>query len=330
MGSIYYRGPKRIQNRKFPIILLLLDLLVVTFFFGKNLTKSSTREVLGKEDVVQTENIPPVPILPTLSTTPINFANPSIPLERAVQDALIGSNGSYGIIIKNLKTGEYYFSNEHLSFSSASLYKLWVMAETFRQIENGTLNENDILSSDYKTLNSEFGITPENKDFESGPISLSVKNALNKMITISDNYAAYLLTHKVKVTNIASFLQANGFTESIVGTNTDYPTVTASDIALFFEKLYNKQLINDQYSNMMLELLKSQKLNSKIPKYLPDTSIAHKTGELDKYTHDAGIVYTQSGDYIIVILSKSDNPGLAKNRISDISESVYGYFTRDL
>jgi beta-lactamase class A len=329
MGPIYYRGPKRNQNKKFPIILLLFDLLVVIFFFGKNLTKPSSEAVLGKEDVAQTENIPPIPILPNLSPTPTNV-NPSIHLEHAVQDALIGSYGSYGIVVKNLKTKEYYFSNEHLSYSSASLYKLWVMAETFRQIKNGTLSENDILSSDYKTLNSEFGITPESKNFEAGPISLTVKNALNKMITVSDNYAAYLLTTRIKLTNIANFLKNNGFNESAVGTKISYPKTTASDIALFFEKLYDKKLIDEVYSDKMLELLKAQKLNSKIPKYLPDTSIAHKTGELGSYTHDAGIVYSQSGDYIIVILSKSDNPGLAKNRISFISESVYGYFISDL
>lgn len=77
----------------------------------------------------------------------------------------------------------------------------------------------------------------------------------------------------------------------------------------------------------MLELLKTQKLNNKMPKYLPqDTVIAHKTGELDKYNHDGGIVYGANGDYIIVILTKTNASDLAANRISNISEAVFNYF----
>ena len=77
----------------------------------------------------------------------------------------------------------------------------------------------------------------------------------------------------------------------------------------------------------MLQLLKIQKLNNKIPRYLPkDTVVAHKTGELDPFTHDAGIVYTPNGNYIIVVLSKSDDPDLAENRIADISKNVFNYF----
>ena len=47
----------------------------------------------------------------------------------------------------------------------------------------------------------------------------------------------------------------------------------------------------------MLELLKAQTLNDKLPKYLPDQVImAHKAGELDDVSHDAGIVYSPAGD----------------------------------
>jgi beta-lactamase class A len=330
MKPIYYRGPKRRQNKKFPIFLLFLDLLLLIFFFGKYLNRPPTENVLGRQDSAPVEEISPYPTALPLSPTPTAHAGQSVRLEHAVQSALIGSHGSYGIVIKNLKTKEYYFSNEHLRFPSASLYKLWVMAEAYRQIRDGVLKDNEILSSNYETLNSEFKITPETENYKKGAITMSVKDALKKMITVSDNYAAFLLTLRIKLTNITSFLEVNGFDESVVGINGNYPTTTAFDTAFFFEKLYNKQLVNEASSDKMLELLKAQRLNDKIPKYLPETIIAHKTGELGSYTHDAGIVYLQNGDYIIVILSKSDNPNLAKNRISNISESVYGYFTSDL
>jgi beta-lactamase class A len=76
-----------------------------------------------------------------------------------------------------------------------------------------------------------------------------------------------------------------------------------------------------------LTLLKAQKLNNKLPKELPkNTVIAHKTGELDMVSHDAGIVYAQNGNYIIVVMSETSLPVAANERIADISKGVYEYF----
>jgi beta-lactamase class A len=54
--------------------------------------------------------------------------------------------------------------------------------------------------------------------------------------------------------------------------------------------------------------------------------MAHKTGELGQVSHDGGIVYTEKGDYIIVVLSESTLPKGAEERIANISKDVYAYF----
>ncbi len=82
----------------------------------------------------------------------------------------------------------------------------------------------------------------------------------------------------------------------------------------------------------MLDLLRWQKLNTKIPKYLPENLIiAHKTAELDEFNHDVGIVFAPSGDYIIVVMSKSDISSryLAEERIAVVSREVYKYFNEN-
>lgn len=316
MEKIYYvRGSK---NRRGKNTFIILSFFTVLFFLVFFLVQVATKK----------EN-PPREILSSHSTPLLQEAKNSKQLEEVVQNALIGTKGNYSIAIKNLKTGEEYYLNEHTRYDAASLYKLWVMAETFEQIKNGKLKENDVLAEDPEKLSEKFNIDPKLLELESAKekVSLSVSDALEKMIDISDNYAALLLTSKIRLSNIASFLKINGFNESTVGSNKNLPAATAHDILLFFEKLYNKQLINDKYATLMLQLLKTQRLNAKIPKYLPkDIVVAHKTGELDEYTHDAGIVYAPNGEYIIVVLSKSDNPSLAANRISNVSEAVYNYF----
>jgi beta-lactamase class A len=241
----------------------------------------------------------------------------------------VGTYGNYGIVIKNLKTGEQYSLQENTEYEAASLYKLWVMAEVYEQIKNGMLSDDDVLSEDVAVLNEKFQIPSESAELKDGKITLSVHDALEKMINISDNYAALLLTEKIRLPTISLFLKDNGFSQSSIGEDGKLPMTTPHDIALFFEKLYNGQLIDPDYSNKMISLLEEQKLNDKIPKYLPDAiAVAHKTGELDAYTHDAGIVYANGYDYIIVVLSKSDNPELAAIRIANVSEAVYNYFER--
>jgi len=245
-------------------------------------------------------------------------------LENVVQNTLRGTKGIYGIVIKNLKTGEAYFANEHRVYQPGSLYKIWIMATAFDQIKNGKLKEDEVLKEDVIVLNNKFNIASEEAEMTEGTITLAVNQALRQMLTISHNYASLLLTTRIKHSPVRYFLTQNGFRESSLG---EPPKTTPYDIALFFEKLYKGKLTNLEYSNKMLSLLKEQKLNDKLPKYLPqNTIIAHKTGEIDFFTHDAGIIYSPNGDYLIVVLSESDSPPQAKERIAEVSKAVYDYF----
>lgn len=252
-------------------------------------------------------------------------------LQQVVEKAMSQTKGRYGIVIKNFKTGESYFLNEHQPFDAGSLYKLWVMAKAFSNIQKGVWRKEQVLTEDVATLNDKFSIASDSAEQTEGTISFTVHDGLNQMITISHNYAALLLTEKLKLSNIAAFLKENNFNESKVGTKGEVPLTTPSDMALFFEKLYKTQLANQEYTNEMLDLLKRQELNDKLPKYLPaKTVVAHKTGEIGWFSHDVGIVFSEKGDYIIVVLSESDSPAGAEDRIAQISKAVYEYFNSNI
>lgn len=302
------------------LILILVGVIIMYIAFNKfmkNEPKNSTRLIT-----------PSTSAQPTVSP-PINedaqIANES--LKDIVENALLGTKGTYGIVVKNFKTGETYYANEHRVYEAGSLYKLWVMATAFNKIRTGAWKENQVLTEDVAVLNDKFYIDPDLAEQTEGAITLSVDQALEQMITISHNYAALLLTEKLKLSSVATFLKENNFNESKVGTNGEAPTITPNDTALFFEKLYRGELINQEYSNKMLDLLKRQQLDDKLPKYLPQSVvIAHKTGEIGGFTHDAGIVYSPNGDYVIVVLSESDSPPGAEERIAEVSKAVYTYF----
>lgn len=246
-------------------------------------------------------------------------------LQKVVNNAISNATGTYGIAIKNLKNGESYYLNAHRVFEPGSLYKVWLMEVVFNQIQNGKLTEDETLSQDVQVLNREFDIDANNAELTDGTITLNVKDALEQMITISHNTAALLLTEKVQLSSIENFLVQNNLDESAIG---EPPRTTAFDMALFFEKLYAGQLANADNTKEMIDLLKRQTLNNKLPKYLPqDVTVAHKTGEIDYLSHDAGIVFSEKGDYIIVVMSESDYPPGAQEWIAQISKAVYDYFT---
>ena len=323
--SINQLQKKRARKKKVRIVwALVIGLVIINYtanhFFKKPQPKAQQTEILSaSQSIKESPN-------PASTEVPLMVSNS---LKEAVENSLSGTKGTYGISIKNIKTGESYYSNEHRVYEAGSLYKLWIMATTYKQVQQGILTEDQVLSEKVATLNRKFDIDPDLAEMSSGGISLSVKQALTQMITISHNYAALLLTEKLKLSTVASFLKDNGFSESIVGTDGAAPTTTSSDIAKFLEKLYKGELANKETTEKMLTLLKNQKLNDKLPKYLPDdTIIAHKTGELDYFSHDAGIVYAPSGDYLIVILSESKSPPGAEDRIALLSKAVYEYFSK--
>ena len=262
----------------------------------------------------------------------------SSPLGKITQEDLLDHGGDWAVVIKNLKTGEEYSLNKDQDFHSASLYKLWVLAVAESQIQGGTLKLSDKLSAKKKDLDVALELIPNEEAVSPTPgdpnapsptpspedtavISMTVGDALNQMIKVSDNYAALLLVQKIGVKNIDAFIAQNGYTESGFGSP---PTTSANDIALYLEKLYKGGFVGNEE---MINLLRKQEINDRIPKYLPKgTTVAHKTGELDGAKHDAGIVFTQKGDYIIVVMSQTDNETAAAEHEALFSRDVFNYF----
>ena len=245
-------------------------------------------------------------------------------LKNIVESSMVGANGSYAIVVQNLKDPkDAYALKEHDEFETGSLYKLWIMAAVFKEIAKGTLQEDSQLSEDIAVLNERFDIGSDSAEMNDGVITFTVSDALKQMITISHNYAALLLTEKIGLSTVGKFLKDEGFSESKI----DPPKSTAYDIAKFFEKLYDGELGTSENSKKMIVLLKQQELNDKLPKYLPDgVDVAHKTGELGLISHDAGIIFSGHGDYVIVVLSDTDYPPSAEDRIAQLSKAVYTYF----
>lgn len=311
-----YSVRRKKSRKRFYFLVGVVSLISIFFIFSG--TKDEEKKTVKKNEVSESK------VLAEQTSFNKNA------LGGVVASSLRNTQGSYAVAVINSNTRESYFLNEQRTYDAASLYKLWVMATVFQQIEAGNLNDDTVLEVDVAELNKKFHIASESAELTEGTMNFTVASALRQMITISHNYAALALTEKIRLSTVEKFLENNGFSGSRVGKANALPVTTASDTALFFDKLLKGKLAGPESTAKMVELLKGQRLNNKLPRYLPsETVVAHKTGELGLFTHDAGIVYLSDGSqYIIVVLSESVYPPGAEDRISQISQNVYRYFTR--
>lgn len=306
---------KRIRKFFISTLILLICLFAFLFIFKKIRSNTLSQEIISP--LAQSFNASVDAVKKIINPSSLDFV---------VKKSIAGKSGMYAVAIKNLKTGEAYYLSENKQFESASLYKLWVMVVAFRQIEKGQLDPDKILVEKISDLNNEFNIATDEAELTEGSIELSVGRAINQMIIVSNNYAALSLIKEIGSSNIEKFLKDEGFINS---TTNPLPTTTASDIASFFEKLYAGKLAGKESTAKMIDILKNQQINDRLPKYLPEKiDVAHKTGELDSFKHDAGIVFSPEGDYVIVVLSETDKPDKASEIIANFSKSVYEYFEK--
>ena len=232
-------------------------------------------------------------------------------LAERINNFIAGKSGKWGVYVKNLDTDEYLLINDGC-YSSASIIKLFVMAETYNEIAYGSVKK-----------------------------SARVDELLWYMITESDNYASNQL---VKINGGGSYKSGfdaeNAHSASIGAINTQHMSlfsgygdyvaygrnlVSPYDCGITLEKIYRGELVSEEYSAEMLNLLKNQQRKWKIPYPLPHEIVtANKTGENSSVESDIAIVYSPECDYIICVLT--NNAGGAIDGIRQISRMTYDYF----
>jgi beta-lactamase class A len=235
-------------------------------------------------------------------------------------DALVAAfPGKAGVwIADSVSTAPLYSHAANTGVVSASLYKLGVLLEAERRVERGDLHYRDSI-----TIQPD-DVTDEGSAYEAGTV-LSIDQALEAMITVSDNGAALAVLRLVGGEAIDATLERAGIADFHVTLDKDGNTMaTPRAVATFFTLLARKQLISASASERMLARLERQRINDRLPAGLPDAVVvAHKTGNLVGLTHDAGIIFTPAGPRIVVVMTRDAFDG-ANKFIADLAATVYG------
>lgn len=254
-------------------------------------------------------------------------------LAERIKSKLYNFPGNVGLVIKDLKNGKTIIYNQDKLFPSASLVKLAIMAACFQFESEGKISFNDYfcLKSKHKVRGS--GVlkyAPSGKKF-------SIAELIELMITKSDNTATNMLTEILGFDYLNNCFREMGllntnFSRNVMDIRKYYRGIenytTSSDIARLLEKMYHRQLVSPEASEKMIQLLKRQEIRDRLPRYLPaNIEIAHKTGLFDNVCHDAGIVFSWQGDFLIsVLVSDRRQHRSAKELIGKIAKIIFEYY----
>lgn len=252
-------------------------------------------------------------------------------LHAIVDKILTDEPGCYSVAVKDLAGGRQWEVNPH-PMRAASLIKIFIMIEAFRQSACGSLN-----------LGEKQLVTDAVKVGGAGPLEHAPAGTvktwyelIDLMIVESDNTATNMLIDKLTMAGINAMIARLGGSDTVLRRNMmdfaaaeqgreNYTSVT--DIGSVLEKLYSRRCLDPARDAAMLTILKGQQDKCKLPLLLPEeVRLAHKTGELDGAEHDAAIVYGPRCHYIIIVMT-DDLPDVLQGQgtIARLSRAVYDY-----
>jgi beta-lactamase class A len=238
-------------------------------------------------------------------------------LASRLDQVLSGVDGHVGVVVKDLGTGRGAVLNGDLELQSASLYKLPVLYSVFD------------LGLDWS---EELTITDEALSYDSGTMelaageTLSVAEAVERMVTLSDNTSAILLGGRVGAGNINANIASLGMDTTHY--SLERMTTSAVDMAHFMELVADGKAVSRGASADMVHLLLRQRVNDRLPRLLPDSvQVAHKTGNLPGVVNDAGILYGPTSTVVVAALvSDTTDETAAATGIAQVAQVAEDYF----
>ena len=256
-------------------------------------------------------------------------------LETSITDIDRNLDGVMGVAIVDLTDGHKYLLHENAVFAQASSIKICVLAELYRQAQQGKLKLTDL----YTVNASDFvqdsdimgGLTP-------GVTRVTLRDLATMMVAVSDNSATNVLIDRVGMENVNALLDSLGLSHTrlrrkmmdIKAAAEGRENVsTPSEMASLLEAIYRGKVLNKEMTDDFFKMLSTHK-DSFIPRLLPDDlKIANKPGELEGVRNDSGVVFVERRPYIICVMTaylRRERDG--EDAISNVSLAAWRTFDR--
>ena len=209
--------------------------------------------------------------------------------------------------------------NPDLPLIAASVIKVPIMVAAFRDFAAGALDPDEVVE-----------ILPAMKMPSCGALTylhdglkVTVMDLVTLMIILSDNTATNILIDRLtpaRVNEAMAALDIPGIClrrrlfEPRLSAQGIQNTVTARGVGTLLERMAQGELLGEADDNAMMSILLDQRLNGKLPFYLHGEGVkcAHKTGEDDGITHDAGVIFADRPFVLVMLSNNVDVPAFER------------------
>ena len=181
----------------------------------------------------------------------------------APQLAALG--GDTGVYIRNLVTGEVWQRGEDVPVVAASVIKIPVMIEAFRQAQAGELSLEEMHAlEDWERLPSCGTL----KAMHAG-IEMTLLDLIKLMIIVSDNAATNIMIRRVGIPRVNETLAALGcektrlnrlLFDSEASRRGVKNFITAGEMGMLLEKLWRGEVVSKEASHQMMEILEQRNM----------------------------------------------------------------------
>jgi beta-lactamase class A len=256
-------------------------------------------------------------------------------LEKSILDVDRGLDGVMGVAIVDLTDGHKYLLHANDVFPQASSIKICILAELYRQAQQGKLKLTDMYTVNAADLVQDSdimgGLTP-------GVTQITLRDLATMMVAVSDNSATNVLIDRVGMDNVNAFLTAQGLRDTRLrrkmmdlkaAVEGRENVSTPNEMLNLLEALYRGQILNKEMTDDFFKVLSTHK-DSWIPRDLPDDlKIADKPGALEGVRNDSGVIFVDKRPYILCVMTtylRRERDG--EEAISNISLAAWRMFDR--
>ena len=257
----------------------------------------------------------PLPTVMILCWAPYALATDR--LEAHLAPLVQAHQGRVAIAVKHLGTGETFFLHADDPMPTASLIKVAVLMEAYKQAEEGKIKLTDRLMLHDADKVSGSGILREH--FSDGA-TFGLRDGVRLMIAFSDNTATNLVLDRVGIGAVNKRMAAWGYPNTRMNhkvfrgdtTSVDperskmygLGSTTAREMVALFEDLENGKHFRPALKQAILGHLKKCDDKDRFTRLLPEgTVVAHKTGSVERVRTDAGLIYLDNGPVALCVLT---------------------------
>lgn len=235
-------------------------------------------------------------------------------LQAQIAELCKGFHGDIGVYIHDLKKNRTVSIQADTVFPTASMVKVPILTGIMSKIETGALQYHQPLVYKDSLLYEGVDILGSLKSNE----KIELSKVIMLMLSMSDNTASlWLQTLAGTGTRINQLMDSLGLKYTRVNSRTPgreanrsmygWGQTTPREMATLFEKIVNKEVINEAVSEKMLRLLGRNYWDEEAISQIPsDVFIASKSGAVDASRSEVLFVNGKKCRYIFCICTKNN------------------------